>query len=266
MTTASKGAPGAFKQAIATGQAMAKADTAEATIEYFKRQIGAAQADTNTAAVAELAAQGADKFPKEMTFQLLVAQAQLKQGKFQEALGAARRVLDIDPKNTAAAQYVMFALNQLGQTDSILGSAQKMIAGGIPKDSLARSLVTSIISPALDKAQKTKERADWEATLTAAESVDAIAPSAQSAFYIGVSSLQVAADILPHVQTLSASAKPADRAQGCAETKQAEDLLTKTSIAMPRGASVDKNTAAQILTSVGSFGEFITQAKKTLCK
>lgn len=265
MTSAAKGAPGGYKQAIAAGQAMVKVDTAEATVDYFKRQIGGAQTDSNATAVTELATQGSEKFPKEITFHLLVAQAFLKQGKFQQALDPARRALEIDPKNIASAQYVLFALNQLGQADSVLGAAQKMIAGGIPQDSVAASLSASV-APVMKRAQTSNARADWEAGLKAAEAVDAVVPSAETSFYVAWSSFQVAADILPHVQTLSASTKAADKAQACTEVKQAEDLLVKTSIAMQRGASFNKAAAAQILTSAGSSSDYITQVKRTVCK
>ena len=211
---------------------------------------------SNPAMVLEFASQGGEKFPKEMTFQLLTTQAYLKQGKFQQGLESARRALTIDSKNVSAAQYVLFTLTQLGQTDSIIPAAQKMIAGGIPKDSVAQSLM-AVVRPALEKAQVSKERADWEATLTAAETVDAIAPSPQSAFYIGRVAYQLAGDLVTHVQTLTSSTKAADKALACSEAKQSEDLLAKTSIAMPRGAAVDKNVAAQILTNVGALGDFV---------
>ena len=264
LALATKGSSGLYKQAIATGEALAKADTAEATLDYFKRQIGAAQSDSNVAKVQEFATSGSQKFPKEITFQLLLAQSYLKQGQTQQALQAARRALDIDPKHVGAAQYVLFAINQLGQTDSIIPVAQKLIAGGVPKDSIAASMLATV-GPALKKAQETHERADWEAALKAAETVDAIAPSPQTAFYIGVSSFQIAADLLAHVQTITNAktpAKPADRAVACAEVKQAEDVLVKTSIAMPRGGRVDPTAAGQILTNTASFGEFIAGVKK----
>ena len=194
-----------------------------------------------------------------------MAQTYMKQGKAPQGLDAARHALEIDSKNVTASQYVLFALNQLGQTDSIVGAAQKMIAGGIPKDSLAQSLL-AVVRPALEKAQASKERADWENALKAAETVDAIAPSAQSAFYIGRVSYQIAADLITHIQTLTSSTRAADRALACTEAKQSEDLLAKTSIAMPRGASVDKTAAAQILTNVGSLGDYVGEVKKRSCK
>lgn len=251
---------------MAAGEALAKADSAEATVDYFKRQIGTAQSDTNSAKTFEYASRGALKFPREVTFQLIAAQAYIKQGKFQQGLDASRHVLEGDAKNTTAAQYVVYALNQLGQTDSILPAAKTMIAGGIPADSLAAAVFAPVVGPAFTKAQASKTRADWENVLKNAEAVDAVVPSAQTKFYIGYSAYSVAGDLLTHVQTLSNSTKSADRAQGCAEAKQAEDLLAKTSIAMPRGAGFDKNAAAQILTGANSAGEYVTQAKKTLCK
>lgn len=265
-----KGAGGTYKQAISAGEEMAKADTAAATLDYFNRQIGAAQSDSNAAKAQELASKAGQKYPKEITFQLLLAQTYTKQGQTQQALASARRALEIDPKHVGAAQYVLFGLNQLGQTDSIIPVAQKLIAAGVPKDSIAASMLATV-GPALKKAQDTKERADWETVLKAAETVDGIAPSQQTAFYIGVSSFQIATDLLTHVQTITNNtktpAKAAEKAQACVEVKQAEDMLVKTSIAMPRGGRENPAAAAQILTNTASFGEFITGVKKAYaCK
>lgn len=263
---AARSTPDGFKRAMLAGDSLVRADTAEATVDYFNRQIGTAQSDTNAAKVFEYASRGALKFPKEATFQLIVAQGYMKQSKFQEGLDASRRVLDADPKNATAGQFVLYALNQLGQVDSILPTARTLIAGGVPADSLAASVFGLLVGPSVAKAQASKVRADWEAALAAVETVDAALPNAQTKFYIGYAAYQVATDLLGHVQSLSTSTRAADRTAGCTETKQAEDLLAKASIAMPRGALFNKDAAAQILTGVNSAGDFVGQAKRAFCR
>jgi hypothetical protein len=156
--------------------------------------------------------------------------------------------------------------NQLNQPDSAISSARQAIAAGVPKDTIGASLL-AIAGPALTKAQATKARADWEAALEASETVDAVAPSVQSAFYVGVSAFQIATDVLQDVQRLATgSPKKADQQRACAGAKQAEDLLAKTSIAMPKGGAVDKTTAGQILAAVPQLSEFVTSVKKAYCK
>jgi tetratricopeptide (TPR) repeat protein len=254
-----------FKQAIAAGEEYVKADTAAATVDYFQRQIGAAQSDSNDAKVEEIAARASQRFPKDPTFNLIIARSNLGKGQLQPALAAARRAQEADPKSAPAWLIAISAFNQMNMSDSALATAQKAIAAGVAKDEIGAQLLGAA-GPALKKAQETKARADWEAALKASETVDAIAPSAQSAFYVGVSAFQIVTDMMGDIQKNAKSAKKADQAQACTDAKLAEDYLAKTSIAMPRGGSVDKNTAGQILGAVGQYSEFIGSVKKAFCK
>lgn len=255
-----------YRQALESGEVLVKTDTSAATVEYYQRQLGAAQADSNAAAVQRLAAAAAARFPKELNFQLLAARSAFNAGQHAEALAAARRAQALDPRSTPAWQIAVAVQNQLNQPDSAIATARKAIAAGVPKDTIGASLL-AIAGPALAKAQATKARADWQALLEAAETVDAVAPSTQSAFYVGVSAFQIATDVLQDVQQLAkGSPKKADQQRACAGAKQAEDLLAKTSMAMPKGGSVDKNTAGQILGAVPQLSAFVTSVKKAYCK
>ncbi len=255
-----------YRHALESGEVLVKTDTAAATVEYYQRQLGAAQADSNAAAVQRLAATAAARFPKELSFQLLAARSAFNAGQPAEALAAARRAQALDPRSTAAWQIAVAVQNQLNQPDSAIATARQAIAAGVPKDTIGASLL-AIAGPALTKAQATKARADWETALEASETVDAVAPSAQSAFYVGASAFQIATDILQDVQRLAkGSPKKADQQRACAGAKQAEDLLTKTSIAMTKGGAVDKATAGRILTAVPQLSEFVTSVKKAYCK
>jgi tetratricopeptide (TPR) repeat protein len=255
-----------YRNALESGETLVKTDTAAATVEYYQRQLGAAQADSNAAAVRGLATTAAARFPKELSFQLLAARSAFNAGQHAEALAAARRAQALDPRSTAAWQIAVAVQNQLNQPDSAISSARQAIAAGVPKDTIGASLL-AIAGPALTKAQATKARADWEAALEASETVDAVAPSVQSAFYVGVSAFQIATDVLQDVQRLATgSPKKADQQRACAGAKQAEDLLAKTSIAMPKGGAVDKTTAGQILAAVPQLSEFVTSVKKAYCK
>jgi tetratricopeptide (TPR) repeat protein len=256
---------GQFKQAIATGEEYVKADTAAATLEYFQRQIGAAQSDSNAAMVQQLAAKAAQRFPADASLQVLLAQNYRKSGQLQQALAAARRATEVDPKNANAWLFAIVTANDLNQPDTAKALAQKAIAAGVSKDQLGTALLGPA-SEAVKKAQASKARADWEAALKTAQEVDAIAPSPQSKFFIGVSSFQVAVDILGDVQKLAKSSKKDDQRAACTQAKQGEDLLATTSMAMPAGGSVDKNVAGQILGAVSQYSEFIGQVKKAFCK
>jgi tetratricopeptide (TPR) repeat protein len=254
-----------YKQALATGEELIKLDTSFANIEYFNRSIGAAQADSNTAGVQQLAAKASQKFPKEASFANLLAQSYFKAGQLQPALQAARRAADIDPKSASPWLFILAIQNQMNQPDSMLASAQKAIAAGVSKDSIGGSLV-ALVGPAVKKAQETKSREDWESVLKTAQTVDALVPSAQSKFYIGVAAFQVGADAVGKIQTLAKGSKD-DKAKACAEAKVAEDMFAASLIAMPAGASVDKATAGTIMGGTGQYSEYVTQVKAALkCK
>ena len=55
---------GQFKNAIATGEELIKVDTAAATLDFYNRQIGAAQSDSNAAKVQEWASKAAAEVPE----------------------------------------------------------------------------------------------------------------------------------------------------------------------------------------------------------
>ena len=123
-----------YKQALVTGEEIVKLDTSFANVEYFNRSIGAAQSDSNTAAVQQLAAKAGQKFPKEASFANLLAQSYFKAGQLQPALQAARRAAQIDPKSASPWLFILAIQNQLNQPDSMLASAQAAIAAGVSKD------------------------------------------------------------------------------------------------------------------------------------
>ena len=257
-----------WKPAIAAGEEWVKADTSGLTLDYINRQMTAATNDSNSAKVQELAAKGSQKFPKEIKFQLLLAQIYLKAGQSQQALAASRKAMEIDPKNTTAALFAMSAANAMNQPDTAMAIAQKSISSGANKDSLGQVLLANAI-PAFQKANQSKERADWEASLKASQTVDGVAPSAQSKFFIGVSAFSIAADALTNVQKIANDKKAtkADKEHACEEVKVAEDNFTAAQIAMPAGASVDKGAAGQIMQGIQTYSGYVPQFKKALnCK
>jgi predicted Zn-dependent protease len=256
---------GKYKEALASGEAYVKADTAAATVDYFQRQIGAAQSDSNTAAASELAARAAAKFPTEPSFNLLLANTQLKAGQLQQAVDAARRATQAAPKDPRGWQILLAAFGQMKQSDSVISIGKAAVAAGVPKDEIGASLVT-VANEAFQKAQQSKTRDDYQAALDAAMMVDAIAPSPQSAFFIGVSAYSVAADIVGGLQKLAQSTKKADQAEACTQATQVDDLLTQVQINMPKGASVSAEAAGQIMSAVPQFSEFVTAVKKARCK
>jgi tetratricopeptide (TPR) repeat protein len=254
------------KDAIKAGEEWVKVDSAKATLEFYERQIGIAQQDSDAATTLRLAKQGATKFPNDAELQLLVAQGERKAGQLQAALAAARRASEIDSKNVRTTLLVMYIHNDLNQPDSATATAQRAIASGQSKDTIGQALLANV-GASIKQAQATSARADWETALKAAQTVDAIAPSVQSKFYSGVAAFSVAIDALTSVQTLQRSGSQEDRAKACAELKVVEDDFALASIVMPAGGRVDPGAAKQILDGIGTYGAYVPRFKTTLrCK
>jgi len=257
---------GKFKEALVSGEEYVKVDTAQANLDYYNRQIGAAQKDNNNAAIVQFASKAAAKFPNDASFNLLIAQNQMKAGQLDAALASARKAQTADPKAAFPWIMALSIQNQLKQPDSALATAKAAIAAGVSKDSLSNYLLAAPAA-AIKVAQESKARADWQTALDAAQAADAVAPSAQTAYFVGVTSAQIAFDALTNLGTLSKSSKKDDIAQACAEAKVIEDNFATAMIAMPKGGSVDAATASTILTNINTYTPVVAQAKRALkCK
>ena len=258
-----------FKEAIAVGEELAKLDPTQVNVDYYNRMLGAAQQSSDSVAMARLAEAASQKFPKEISFVNVATQIYFKSGQFPKALESARRAAQIDPKNPAPWQFIVATQNQMHMpADSIVATGQAAVKAGVPADTLAASLITIASKPLAD-AQKSGLRADWQEALKASQTVDAIAPSAQTKFYVGVSAFSIAADALQSVQKLYNNGRPAkgDGPKACDELKVVEDNLATAQVAVPAGGKYDPKTAGTIMGNLSQYTAFASQVKVALhCK
>jgi len=260
---------GRFKDAIVTGDELAKVDSAQVTVDYYNRMLGAAQQGGDSTSIVRLAVAASQKFPKEISFVNLATQIYFKSGQYPKALESARRAAQIDPKNPAPWQFIVATQNQMHMpADSIVATGQAAVKAGVPADTLAASLMT-IASGPLKHAQETSQRSDWLDALKASQTVDAIAPSSQTKFYVGVSAFSIAADATQSVQKLYNNGHPAkgDAPKACEEIKVAEDNFANATINVPAGGKFDPKTAGTIMGNIGQYTAFVSQVKTALhCK
>lgn len=258
---------GQFKNALATGEQLMKVDTAAATSDFFVRQIGAAQSDSNAAGVQEWAAKAAQKFPKDPQFPNLLAQSYRKSGQLQQALDAARRATEADPKNGNAWLFAIVTATELNMPDSAMAMAQRALAAGADKATLGQALL-AVVNPAVKKADSSKVRADWEAAFKLAQTVDSLAPTEATKFYVGLTSFQIGYDALQNAQKFGQvkgkGAKEA-KAQACSEAKVAEDSWATAQINMPRGAAFNKEGATAVMGAIQQYGEYPPKMKTAFC-
>jgi len=263
-----------FKEALVTGEEMIKLDTAAANLDYYNRQIGAAQNDSNTAKIIEFASKAGQKFPTDVSFQNILALNYRKTGQLQQAYTAARRATEIDPKSKDAWLLAVVLATELKMLDSVAAMAPKAIAAGADKAVISQTLAATL-QPAVSKAQESHSREDWAAALAAAQSVDAVAASPTSKFFVGFSAFNIALDALQGmndrqkaVQNEKSKTKIAElNAQACDEVKIIEDNFATAQINVPAGAAFNKDGATQVMTLVNQYSPYIPQFKTAFkCK
>jgi len=279
-----------YKKAIQVGEEMVRMDTALADSAYFNSMIGAAQADSNTAKVRELAAKAAAKFPTVTSYSALAASEAMKAGQLQMAVATARKALAEDQKAPNMRTILATAYLQMNQNDSALTVVREMIGVGEDKNTVAALAVTlangmrtrhtpdSMKARGADAAtikatmMRVYQTAAWADTLAAGTSVEA-----QGKFIMGVAALvvgqlflndasdigrKVAEDVRairpPNAErqnALVAAATP----QVCSALEKANEYLNVARGAVPAGARFDPNTARQVMGSVMQLDGYVEQ-------
>ena len=110
-------------------------------------------------------------------------------------------------------------------------------------------------APAMRAAQDQKTRAAWQNAYNISNRIDQFAPSANSKFFVGVSSFQVGLDALQNL----------NKSRSCEEATLIEEMWAASQIAMPQGASVDRNAAGQIMGVIQQYSKTVADSKKQLC-
>lgn len=258
---------GQFDRALTSGAALVAADSSSANEDYFARQLGAANSAHDSVATRRLASEAVARFPKNVDFLLILARDAVNSSSPREGLPFADRVLALEAGNTAAWQLAIGAYARLGATDSAIATAHRALAAGVARDVVSGSLV-GVLAPALAAAQKSNARIDWQTVLRQSMAVDSVAPSARSAFYVGVSAFQIATD---DIQSLAAAVKSppttrAGRQSACTSASSIEDLVRTAAIALPRGGSVDPAVATRIVGALPGYSEYVNSVKQASCR
>lgn len=258
---------GRFASALTSGSALIAADSSAATVDYFERQLAAARGAHDTTAARALAADAVLRFPQNADFLVIRARDAIDEGQTTEALGLLARAVSIAPANATAWALAITAQARAHASDSAVATARRALAAGVAPDAVGSALVT-VVTPGITAAQASQRRDDWEAVLRTASTVDSVAPSPRSAFYLGVAAYQVAADEAQSLATMMAkrSPTPADRQSACASATRVDDLASTVSIVMPRGGRVEPEIAGKILTALPSIADYARAAKQARCR
>lgn len=258
---------GRFARALASGAAFIAADSTAATEDYFRRQLGAAKGAADSIAAHRIALNAAERFPKTVDFLLILSRDAIDAKSPGDGLAFANRALVVEPANRAAWQLAIAAHVQTGSVDSAVAVSRRALAAGVPSDAIGASLL-SVVTPALDAAQKSHARADWEKVLSQSAVVDSVASSVRSQFYIGFAAFQIVqgdVDGLDEYAKLRAPAR-AQRQSACASSTQLLDLIATVAVAMPKGGIVDPAAAGQIMAALPRYSDFLNSVKQASCR
>lgn len=247
-----------WKDALATGDALVRVDTAAATPDFFARSISAALADSQPARALELANAGLAKFPRDATLWAMLAQTLRRGGRTAEAITAMRRALSIDPATENGWAFLVVTQLEAGQLDSALASARQAVAAHADAAKIGGILEVSL-GQAAKRAGDVKTRGAWLDAVRLSAAVDSIASTANTQFFLGFAAFNVGLDALQQVNT----------SRKCDDALLAESMWATASVAMPKAARAGAEQAAyaaQVMTTIGKYDSAIADAKRRFCK
>jgi tetratricopeptide (TPR) repeat protein len=244
-----------YKDAIRTGEALARLDTAVVDTTWFTRMIAAYSADSQPQRAAEVAGRAVQKYPQSASAHAVFAQTLRRAGQLQQAAEHYAQAVRLDPKVEPGYVALIVTQCELNQPDAAFASSQSAINAGVDKATVGNALI-GCAAPAVRAAQEQKTRAAWQRAYEISNRVDQVAPSPNSKFFVGVSAFQVGIEALQGL----------NKSKSCADAQLIENVWAASQIAMPQGASVDRNAAGQIMGAIQQYSPNVAQAKKSLCK
>jgi len=246
-----------WKDAVAAGQAYAAADPTVADSSYYLRMIADLGADSAYAKAAEMASMATQKYPKNAQLWALKAQNERKAGQIPAAVASLRQALAIDPKAPGLQMLLAQLYVDQNQPDSAVAAVKADVAADASNKTRDAAFLVSLGGAAYKAAEGTKKPEDYQKAVTLLQASDAIEPSANAKFFLGVSAFRLLAGAAPELQKKTAT---------CNDAKAAGNYLSMINTNMPAGGSVSPETAKQILGAAGQYQAFVDARTKQLCK
>ncbi|MDB4907524.1 MAG: hypothetical protein JWO05_2308 [Gemmatimonadetes bacterium] len=244
-----------WKNVLATGAELEKADTSAADNNFFSRLADAAQKDSQPQLAAQIASRAVAKFPKSADLYLLQAGALEKSGQLQQAADALNRGLAIDPKLEHGYLLLARIQGSMNQTDAATATARKAVAAGEdPK--IWGAMLLSPTQVLYKAASESKKPEDYQKVLSLAQLSDSLSQSPTAKFFKGIAAFQIGYDAVQNAQ----------KSKSCALSKTAQDMFVIVQTDMPAGGQIDKATAAQLLTYTGQLAPSADKMAKAYCK
>jgi tetratricopeptide (TPR) repeat protein len=245
-----------YKESVPAGIAYVTLDTAAADSGYFFRQVADLRADSAYARAAELAAQGAAKYPRNGTLYLQKAQNERSAGQLPAAKASLDRAIEVDPKIGSANFLKAQICYDMGDPACTVASAKADVAADASNKDRDAAYLLQTGQLTYKKGVESKKPEDFQTAVTLLKASDEINPSPAAAFLTAVSGFS----LLQHYGTQLQSTK------SCADAKAGQDALLLVNTYMPRGGSINAEAAKQILGAVPQYQAFFDGSAKKYCK
>ncbi|HJP84604.1 MAG TPA: hypothetical protein VJ852_01330 [Gemmatimonadaceae bacterium] len=248
-------ARGLFQSAVDVGTEMARVDTAQATIDYYRRLMAAYSALQQPQKASEVAALATKKFPNDPTLALFNANNLFKSGQLPLALDAVNKVLAADAKNASAYFLKAQIQSGLNQWPEMMQTLQTAKTNGADPGALSQ-LALKAGSDAYKAGQASKDIADFQRAIQFLQLSDQLQSSADAKFLLGASAFSVG-----QTATIAANDK-----RSCELARTARDAFNLASMNLPAGGQKYPNEAAQLMTAIPQFTPAVDNEVKRFCK
>lgn len=256
----------------ALGEEMVKIDTSLADTVYFTKMVAAYDGDSAFQKAADVAAQGAAKFPTNTTILSMLGQEQLKTGQQQQAIATFRKILTLDPKAPSARMLIARTFDEMKQPDSAFVALREAKAAGEDGQAVGGYALTignrffRLGQEAFNKSQTSKTSEDYRAAIDANLKVLPWVQFADSTL-TSVDNKNMAGFLMAMAGFYSSAAALTDapKTKSCELAKIGQDNVSIAMTNMPRGVKVSPQTVAQLMPVVASLMTSGEQMVKAYC-
>ena len=244
-----------YSLALQTGSELIRADTAAADSTYFVRSVAAASELGQPAQAAQIVAQGIARFPNNASLLLVQAAALSKAGQNAQALTAARRAVQMNPKVEGGYAQLALIYGALGQPDSVASVINLAAANGGDKKTLAQvALKTG--SDAYKAGNASKNRAELQRAVKFLQLSDQLDASPDAKFLAGASAFLVG----------QSAVNEAQETKNCALARLAKESFATAQENVPAGLTSYADAAKQLLNAIPQFTPAVDDQIRRFCR
>jgi tetratricopeptide (TPR) repeat protein len=130
-----------YKEAIQTGEQLARLDTSVVDSTFYTRMIAAFLADSQPQRAAEFAGRAVQKYPQSASAHAVFAQTLRRAGQLQQAAEHYAHAVRLDPKIEPGYVALIVTQCELNQADAAFASGQAATRAGIDRATVGSALI-----------------------------------------------------------------------------------------------------------------------------